>query len=262
MKSKKIGLALGAGGARGIAHIGVLKAMAEAEINISYLSGASMGALIGAAYAIGMSAADIEKEALKNKKRITKFIDINRPSGSILKGKKAAKYINELLKNKSFKDTLIPFRVIATDLETGNEVIIKSGKLADAVMASISVPGIFPPVKTGKKYLIDGGVVNPTPVDIVKKMGADIIIGVDLIMRQKSRLVNPGLITTIMHTYEIMRTQAVKQKIKHLNEETIIIKPKIGNTIDSYKFKDVKKFINEGEIAAEKAMPKILNKLK
>ncbi|RLC37290.1 patatin family protein [Candidatus Falkowbacteria bacterium] len=261
MKNKKIGLALGAGGARGIAHIGVLKALEKANIKVNFISGASMGALVGAAYAIGMSAEEIEKEALKNKKRITKFIDFNRPSGSILKGKKAAKYINELLKDKNFNDTIIPFRVIATDLETGNEVIIKKGKLTEAVMASISVPGIFPPVKVGKKYLIDGGVVNPTPIDVVKNMGADIIIGVDLIMRQKLRLVNPGLITTIMQTYEIMRTQAVKQKIKNLGEETIIIKPKTGNTIDSYKFKDVGKFIREGELAAQNAIPKIREKL-
>ncbi len=259
--NKKIGLALGGGGARGLAHIGVLKVLEEEDIHIDMIAGVSMGAIIGACYATGISIDEIEKEALSMNKRkvFSSIMDLSRPSKSILKGKKAFRFISKFLSDKTFLETKLSFGVIATDLESGDEVILKRGNIAKAVQASMSVPGIFPPVKIGSKYLIDGGVVNPTPTDLVKKMGADVVIGVDLVMKKSVKLNNPGTIATLMQSYEIIRSQAVKFKMndKVINGNLAVIQPEIRSTIDSFKFYNIDKFIKSGEDATRKVMPKI-----
>jgi NTE family protein len=264
MKKKKIGLALGGGGARGLAHIGVLKVLRQAGIKIDFIAGTSMGALIGAVYALGLDMAEIEKEVISfdKKKAIISLFDFGKPGSSILKGDKIYRYIDALLLGKHFSETNIPFKAVATDLETGEEIILDKGKIVDAIMASISVPGIFPPVKIGSTYLIDGGVVNPTPIDVVKKMGADKIIGVDLISTKgKNFTSSPGMISTLLQSYEIIRTQAVKFKLAE-NNEAIMIKPKIRGAVESFKFYDIVKFIKSGEEATKEALPEILKNIK
>ena len=263
INDKKIGIALGSGGARGLAHIGVLNVLKREGLEIDMVAGVSMGAVIGAYYALGKDLKDIEKEIIDFSKRkaVAKLVDLGSPNKSILKGKKAYKYINKLFGNAGFSDTKIPFQVIATDLESGDEVILKRGNIAKAVQASISIPGIFPPVKMKGKYLIDGGVVNPTPVDTVKDMGADFIIGVDLTMKKAVKLENPGMFRVLMQSYEIMRTQAAKLKMEKAREKVVLIKPEIYRIVDSFKFRNVNKFIEFGEEAAEKMLPEIKKRL-
>jgi len=261
---KKIGLALGGGGARGLAHIGVLKVLEKAKIKVDFLTGVSMGALIGAYYVLGMDLKKLEDEAvqLTKRKAVRELLDLANPKKSLLKGRKTACFIEKHIGQARFSDAKIPFSVIATDLATGEEVIIDRGEILPALMASISVPGIFPPVQIGDKYLIDGGVVNCTPVDRLEKMGADIVIGVDLIIKREIKLDNPGMVATLMQAYEIIRAQGVKNNINKLNKEAIIIKPKLRGTIDSFKFYDIDKFIKSGEKAAKEALPDILKKIK
>lgn len=262
-KRKTIGLALGGGGARGLAHIGVLKVLKKEGIPIDMIAGVSMGAFVGAFYVCGFSPEEIEEEAISfnKKKAIVKMMDLGRFGTSILKGRKIRKYLENKFKDATFKESSIPFQVIATDLESGDEIIIKKGSLSEAVRASITVPGIFPPIKINGRYLIDGGVVNPTPTDTLKDMGADIIIGVDLVMQREVKLDDPGLITTLMQSYEIIRTQAVKYRIEKATKNTIMIKPKLRGAIDSFKFYDINKFIRSGEEAAKEMLPEILKKI-
>ncbi|SRR6056297_1319048 len=262
-KKKKIGLALGGGGARGLAHIGVLKVLEEHGIKPDYMSGVSMGAVIGAFYTTGSDLKKIEEEAvgLTKTKAIKKLLDLNNPKKSILKGKKAYKYIKNWIGESTFGDTKVPFRIIATDLTNGEEVVLKRGSLADAVRASISVPGIFPPVKISNRYLVDGGVLNSTPVSVLERMGADIIIGVDLIIKRKVEMENPSMMATLIQSYEVMRSYGTKVNIEKINKNAIVIKPKLRGTIDSFKFYDIDKFIKSGEKAAEEAMPEIKKKL-
>jgi NTE family protein len=176
----KIGLALGSGSARGWAHIGVIRALEEANIKVDYIAGTSIGAFVGAFYSSG-NLDYLEKFALgMDWKSIISFFDVGFPIRGLLDGEKIYQLVSKQFLKKKIEETKIPFCTVATDLIAGEEVVIKSGNIVDAVRASISLPGIFTPLKKDEKYLVDGGLVNPVPVDVVQKMGADITIAVDL----------------------------------------------------------------------------------
>lgn len=261
--AKKIGVALGCGGARGFAHIGVLKVLQKADIKIDLIVGASMGSIIGSLFALGYSLEEIEKEALSfNKKKMRKtFFDLASPKKSLIKGKRTEEYIKKLIKNKTFKSAKVPLYITATDLSSGDQVVIDKGKISDAIMASISVPGIFPPVKREDKFLVDGGISNPTPVDVVKKKKAEIIIGVDLVKKKTTEIKELTLMSTLIQSYEIMRTQAMKLNLNKIEKKVIMIEPELRGPIQSFKFYNIEKFIKEGERAAKKALPKIKRQL-
>ncbi len=178
----KIGLALGSGSARGLTHIGVLKALEENNIKIDYIAGSSIGALIGGAYAMGMPVAEIEKIALQTDwKLMAKLMSTTFSLSAILNDKYLGEFLNTYFENKTFDDLKIPFSAIATDIETGEMVVINSGSLLTAVRASISIPVVLSPVVYKNHKLVDGGLVNPTPVDVVKEQKVDKIIAVNLI---------------------------------------------------------------------------------
>ncbi|MBC1260862.1 patatin family protein [Synechococcus sp. BSF8S] len=177
---KSIGLALGSGGARGWAHIGVLRALQEAEITVNYISGASIGALVGAIYCAG------ELDELEDFIRdlswrdMLAYFDMVFPTSGLLDGSKVYELLSEHIQGMKIEESEIPFCCVATDLIKGEEVHLTTGSMVDAVRASISVPGIFTPFCHGDRYLVDGGIVNPVPVDVVRKMGAEIVIAVNL----------------------------------------------------------------------------------
>lgn len=177
----KVGLALGSGAARGLTHIGVLKAIEEKGIKISYISGTSMGALIGGAYALGFAVEEIEKIALQTDwKLMAKLFSPTLPVSSLMNTSYLTEFLNTLYGNKTFEDLRIPFSAIATDIQTGKMVVIDNGDLITAIRASISIPIVLTPVTYGEYKLVDGGLVNPTPVDIVKNMKMDKVIAVNL----------------------------------------------------------------------------------
>ncbi len=257
MSKPKIGIALGSGGARGLAHIGVLKELEENNIPIDYIAGVSIGSIVGAYCAINLEVKTLEEKTLQlTKKDLFKLVDITSPKRALIRGNKIKNFINKLIKNKSFSDTKIPLKIIATDLCSGKEIQINKGKLVDAIRASISLPGIFLPVELNNRLLADGGIVNPTPIDVVKKMGADIVIGVDLTMRHPVKLKNPNIVETLMQSFEILRAQTVKSNI-HQVKDTIIIRPNFSGKLDSYRFYETQKFIEEGKRVTKDALPKI-----
>jgi len=181
-KGLKFGLALGSGSARGLAHVGVIQVLEAYNIPIDIIAGTSIGSVVGSLYSAGASIDQLEEAALSIKKSTTLFlIDPALTHSGLISGKKIEEMLNDLaLEDKTFDDLKIPFAAVATDIESGAEVILTQGKVIDAVRASISIPGIFTPVKYQNYYLVDGGVVDPVPVDVVQKMGADIIIAVSL----------------------------------------------------------------------------------
>jgi NTE family protein len=151
----KIGLALGAGSARGVAHIGVLQVLEEAGINIDYLTGTSMGSLIGSFYAAGM---DLKRlEGLAYQMDWDLITDITVPLKGLLSGKKTKEFVQLLTKNKKFSELEVPFAVVAADIQSGEEVVIKEGLVADAVRGSVSIPGVYVPYQLGENLLVDGG---------------------------------------------------------------------------------------------------------
>ena len=176
----KIGLALGSGSARGWAHIGVVRALVEAGINIDYIAGTSIGSVVGAVYASG-NIDTLEEVALQlDWKQIAYFFDVVLPKSGLIDGNKISALVRSHVKGKKIEELPIPYCAVSTDLATGDEVVIQSGDIIDAVRASISVPGILTPVKKNGAFLVDGGLVNPVPVSVARQMGADFVIAVDL----------------------------------------------------------------------------------
>ena len=179
----KVGLALGAGGARGFAHIGVLKALEQDSIPIDMIAGASMGAVIGAWYAKERKADALEKMVLETDwKQLVRLIDLNLLAGKgLLYGQKVKELLRSFIGDVRFEDLEIPLAIIAADAQTSEEIIFNEGSVVEAVRASISLPVIFTPVKWGDRFLVDGGIVNPVPVDVVRNMGAEIVIAVNVL---------------------------------------------------------------------------------
>lgn len=259
MKNKKVGLALGSGGMRGLSHIGVLKALIKENIPIDFLAGSSAGAIIGAYFALYGEIESLEKTILEMTKKqyYFQFVDPVSPKKALVKGKKTERFLNILFKKKFFPSIKTPFTAVATDLKTGKEIHLKTGSIAKVVMASMTFPGIFAPVKFKNYLLVDGGITNPTPISAVKKMGADIAIGVDLTFINKVSLKNPNTIKTVSRSVDILMSQVAKSGIGNGNH-TIIIRPNINKRMNPiFGFNNKQEIIQKGEKAAKKAIPEI-----
>lgn len=176
----KVGLALGCGSARGLAHIGVLRALEEAGIEIDCIAGTSIGALVGAVYAAGkLNELEATFQAFDWKKTVS-FFDVVLPKSGLLDGAKVSDLVRGYVQSKCIEELPKPFAAVATDIANGEEITITNGDVIDAVRASISVPGIFTPMRYDGRILVDGGLVNPVPVSVARVMGANIVIAVDL----------------------------------------------------------------------------------
>jgi NTE family protein len=179
LKRPRVGLALGSGSARGWAHIGVIRALADAGIRPDIVCGTSIGALVGAAYAAG------EIDRLERWVRelrmadVVGFFDVG-SRGGVLKGARLMEFLRRGIADRPIEELELPFAAVATTLDTGAEIWLQRGSTVDAVHASVALPGLFSPVPWGESFLVDGGLVNPVPVSLARAMGADIVIAVDL----------------------------------------------------------------------------------
>jgi len=176
----RIGLALGSGSARGLAHIGVIRALSEAGIAVDCIAGTSMGALIGTVHAAG------KLDELENFfrdfdwKKTTAFFDVVLPRSGLIDGVKVSELVRNHVPAEAIESLPMAFAAVASDLLSGEEVALRDGDIIEAVRASISVPGIFTPVRRNGRILVDGGLVNPVPVTTARALGAEIVIAVDL----------------------------------------------------------------------------------
>lgn len=174
-----IGLALGSGAARGLAHIGVLKVLEREGISIDCIAGTSIGAFIGALYAAGVPVHKMEEVAVGiDWRQLARWIDPVIPTSGLIDGQRVLAFMAELLPVKSFEQLQLPLAVTATDVENGEPLVIRRGNLLDALRAAIAFPGIFPPAPFGQRFLIDGGLCHPVPIDAVRALGAEKIIAV------------------------------------------------------------------------------------
>ena len=219
-QKKKIGLALGGGSARGLAHIGVIEVLEREGITVDVIAGTSAGAAIGALYAQGKDAGIIKEVALEMsfRQRLS-LVDLALPKTGFIEGKKIKDLIRLVIGGDlNFSDLKIPFACVAADINTGQEVVISKGSILEAIRASISLPAIFTLVKREDRYLVDGGLVNPVPVNVVKDMGADFIIAVNVIPEVSDRLKiqkkaaekEPNIFGVIMLTAYVSSYQLVK----------------------------------------------------
>lgn len=264
----KIGIALGSGAARGLAHIGVLRALKEASIPIDLVTGTSMGALVGACFARDGDISAVEETAMKTGRReIARLLDPGLLSlrKGLIRGQRVEQLLHSLIGNARFEDMKIPFAAVTTDVNTGQEIVIQSGSVVEAVRASISIPGIFVPPTLDGKCLVDGGLTNPVPVSIARDMGANFIIAMNvLIDPQKSKRTassrgkgdaakTPNIFNTLIQSIYIMEYELLKPRI--LNAD-VVINPDVSH-IEAYEFHRSEEAIAEGYIAARKALPEI-----
>jgi NTE family protein len=203
----KIGLALGSGSMKGLAHIGVIKVLVQEKIPVHLVAGTSIGALIGALFCCGINWDILEKFVYQLRKN--HLIDITVPKKGLIEGRKIHDMLKLMTQSKDFSDLSIPLAVTATDLAKGELVVIKEGIVADAVRASISIPGIFKPVIWQSKILVDGAVLERVPVAVVKEMGADIVIAVDVKGKKNNIPVQANnIFDIIIHAIDLLDDKA------------------------------------------------------
>ncbi len=235
---KKLGFALGAGGSRGVAHIGFLQAMEENGIKPDFISGSSMGAVVGSCYASGMTPEEMKKEIFDIKKSdILDLAVTPLKNQALLKSKKMRFVLEKYLTDKKFNDLKIPFCCVAVDLYTGNCVTLDGERsVLDGVVASSSIPGIFKPVQTDDGYLlVDGGVRNRLPIKEVKKMGAEVVVAVDVLGNLRSEKNKKySLMGVIFRTVDIYDDNGASYKLKKCKPDVFIC-PDMGD-ISQYKF--------------------------
>ena len=232
---RKIGLALGGGAVLGAAHIGVLRALEEMDIKISYVAGTSIGAFVGALYAFGNNSKDIEEIALE-----LSWMDISGIAlfeSGLLSNAKLGELLGESLGEKKIEDADIPLAVLATDIVNGDKVVLDKGPVAKAIMASTCIPGIFGPVKFDDKLLVDGGIVENIPIDSVKNMGADYVIGVDL-NAMKTYHKPDSIIDVIINSFHFTLKAAAKFQTENAD---ILITPDLSkfNMVSTDQIKDL-----------------------
>lgn len=180
LTGRRVGLALGGGSARGWAHIGVLRELQERNISIHCLAGTSIGAFVGAFWAAGVLDILEEKAENLNKWKAFRFFDLTWKGDGFFGGRRIIRFMKKHIGDIKIEDLPIPFAAASIDLNTGEKVVFRNGDLIQAVRASISLPGIFSPVKTGGQLLVDGCLADPLPVELVRELGAEKVIAVDL----------------------------------------------------------------------------------
>jgi len=180
-RSPRIGLALGSGGARGSAHTGVLRVLEREGIEVAAIAGSSIGALVGAAHAVGIPVEEVEREWLQTDAgRIFRTFLPTFPRAGLSTGNELRRFLTDLLDEQPIEELPIPYAAMACDIDSGETVVLNRGSLVDAVRASTAIPGIFHPVRYGERLLVDGGLVDPVPVSTCRAVGADVVIAVDI----------------------------------------------------------------------------------
>ncbi len=285
----RIGLVLSGGGARGMAHVGVIQVLEEMKIPIFCIAGTSMGAIVGGLYAAGMSPAEMEKvvtsmewnEAFKDKpppseltfrrkKDAVEYLidtDLGFKNGKfrIPKGLLQGQNLNLILKSllfhtegiDDFNKLNIPFRSVATDIETGKAVVLEKGELVKAIRASMSIPALFAPVEIDDRMLVDGGISNNIPIDIARQMGADVVIAVDISTKLSSRDQLTSSIQITDQLTNILVQRNTTMQIQTLRAEDILITPDMENISSGDFFKAVEA-VKTGRQKAEEMKPQLI----
>jgi NTE family protein len=266
----RVGLALSGGGARGIAHIGVLKVLEREGIQVDYLAGTSMGGLIAAGYAAGLGPDLLQQEALRMTKirHLVSLIDVGLGNRGLLMGQKALDYLNTMLGSKAFADLEIPLTLTAVDLNSGREVRLNQGLVAEAVRATIALPGVIAPVERDGQLLVDGGVLNSLPANIVREMGADIVIAVDvspddrvtapLVEASRRHLLLPkgpaDTIDVMWRSLAVAKAELGRRRLTEARPD-VIIKPQIPPQVSGLTgFNKSAELIALGETATQEAV--------
>lgn len=250
VKKKSLGLALGAGSVRGLAHIGLLKTLEEAGIKVDYIAGTSSGSLVGGLYAAGVDLEGLSR--LIGSLSWDHITDLAFPRMGFITGRRIEDLLKILTKGKNIQELKIPFTAVACDLERGEEILLNEGPLYAAIRASISIPGIYVPYRLHGKLLVDGGVLNRVPADVVRKMGAQTVIACDVSFNlSHNRLGN--ILDVILQTIDIMERRIQETK---MIDADIVIRPAVED-ISSTDLGAAEECIEKGRLATKKVLTEI-----
>ncbi len=279
----KIGLVLGGGGARGYAHVGVLKKLEEMRIPYDYIAGTSMGSIVGGFLATGMESDELAqvvrdadwddlfkdktpREDLPFRRKADDDLGLYGPKlgigkdssllpKGVVSGQKVIFMFESITSQRvnttDFDQLPIPYRAIATDIVTGDMIVIAEGDLSMAMRASMAVPGVFDPVRRGDALLVDGGLVRNLPVDVARDMGADVIIAVDVGTKLAGKDEIDNALAIVYQMSGMLTVKNTEIQIRNLGDDDVLIAPKIGDTITSADFSKLDEAIPLGYAAAE-----------
>ena len=246
-----VALVLGSGGNRGFAHIGVIKALEANDIPVDIVVGTSAGSVVGALYAGGYTGKEIEQIALGLDQEHLDDFDISKRG--YIRGERLQDFIDRKLNNRSIEQLNKPFVAISTQLRTGNEMAFDRGNTGKAVRASSSIPGVYYPVRIGDEEYVDGDLKNPVAVGVAFKMGADIVIAVDISQQPKDNPLPEDIIDILKQSLRIMRQSILEDKLKPAQ---IVIRPDLGKLPEMDETGKLS-IIKTGEVAATEAIPRI-----
>jgi NTE family protein len=248
----KIGLALGGGAARGFAHVGVIQVLEENGIRPALVTGTSAGSLVAALYASGKTGAQLQRVAESMEEAAIADWTLPLFGRGMFRGEALARYVSQQVGAKRIEDLALPLGIVATDLNSGNEVLFQRGDTATAVRASSAVPGVFQPVKISGREYVDGGLVSPVPVSAAHKMGADFVIAVDISNPPEGSLTG-GTLEILMQTFAIMGKSINRFE---LAQADIVVRPALPGFASS-DFSTRKRVIEAGRQAMLKLIPEV-----
>ena len=250
----RIALALGGGGARGFAHIGVIKMLEAQGIVPDIVVGTSAGSLVGALYASGYNGFELQRIGLQLEDSV--ITDWSLPDRGFLKGEALQRFVNQNVQNRPLEKLNKPFGAVATDLQSGEAITFRTGNTGTAVRASSSVPGVFQPVSINGRDYVDGGLISPVPVRAARSMGATLVIAA-YISSDPRQARTRDTIDILLQTFSIMGQGLAGNE---LAEADVVIRPEVGN-LRSANFDDRHRAILEGEKAAQAAIAMIRQKI-
>ena len=248
----RIGLALGGGAARGFAHVGVIQVLEEAGIRPTLVTGTSAGSLVAALYASGKSGAQLQQVAETMEEATIADWTLQIFTRGVLRGEALAKYVNTQVGQKPIEAMVMPLGIVATDLNSGNEVLFQRGDTGTAVRASSAVPAVFQPVKVGTREYVDGGLVSPVPVRAARKMGAELIIAVDISTAPEASAAN-GTLEILLQTFTIMGKSISAIELK---DADVLVRPQLAG-VSSADFSARRRSIDAGRQAMLLALPQL-----
>ena len=259
--TKTVGLALGSGSTKGIAHIGVIQVLEEYGVPIDIIAGSSAGAIIGAIYAVGTDLTMLGKFFACMSSR--EYMDMTLPrmgKGGLVKGDRLQELVRVFTHDKTFNQTRIPFLCMAVDVETGELITFREGKkLHECVRASMSIPGVFVPIRIDGRLCVDGGVLERVPCIPLKEAGADVVIGVDVGYRgEVQRIETPSVRNLLDNALDIMQWEITRLRIENAD---IMLCPNVRGMMKRFSTVRTDDCICEGRRVAEEAMPRILEVL-
>ena len=269
----KVGLALSGGGVRGLAHIGVLKVLEQAGVPIDIIAGTSAGGMIGAAYAAGFTAVQIEREVLRmcTPRQLLNLVDRSIARRGLFEGQRLMEYLEQWLGERTIEQLSIPFAAVAVDLYTSQKVVMQEGPVLDAIRATIALPAVFSPVEKNGQLLVDGGLLDNLPVDVVRQMGADIVIAVDIstdresasrqIQEMTRRRLMPNrvveMIDVLWRAVDVMADEVNRRVLEEFPPD-VMIRPEIPVGVTTLSgFALAEETIASGEQATLEALPHI-----